>query len=119
MLTFDRFQLLAATAQISVVVLANADVTDVELISVRPHSIPLEEVSRQCAGRDMRFVGVLGVVDGVSHAQFAEPLDERRVHALAHSFAAYLTVLTGGDWAERETEMLNRLYALEVSRGED
>ncbi len=124
MFSADRFQLLAASAQVAVIVLANADVTDIELIPVKPHTISDDEVTHRCAGRVLHFAGVLGLVDGVGHSQLAEPLDEQRVSALADAFTTYCVTLMG-DHLEREiakhsagdfVEWAQRLYRLPDAR---
>jgi hypothetical protein len=120
MLSSDRFQLLAASAQICVAVLANEDVTDVELIPVRPRTISDDEMSRRCAGRNLHFLGALGTVDGIAHAQFDEPLDAQRVSALARAFAVYVQRVkveaeppqSAGDFVEWAT----RLHSLPDTR---
>src|SRR5579871_1072508 len=117
MLSLDRFSLLAATADISVSVLLSPDNSDVELIPVRPRAYPdhlIEELRGTPRGSVLRFAGTLGLTGDVAHAQFAEPLPEHVVQALAESFASYVNEFRAGI----EREQIRRMWELPDTRPE-
>jgi hypothetical protein len=67
---FDQFATLAMEAQLAVTVLSNAEVSDVELLPVKPYPLGPEKIqslAAQWAGRGLQFIGTIGIVDGQPH----------------------------------------------------
>jgi hypothetical protein len=92
----DKFDALVEDAQLCVGVLANRDVTDIELIPLKgvPHAdYTAEGLKRQFAGRDLHFIATAGLVNGEPRIALDEPLDTFRIAALFAAFATYCDVL--------------------------
>jgi hypothetical protein len=87
---YDKFEQIAFEAQLAVCVLANEGVTDIELVNLR--SVPLP-TPPDFTGRNLHFLGVIGVVQGVPRTALAEPLDPVRISALSAAFIRYCEVL--------------------------
>src|SRR5664280_404762 len=93
---YDKFETLAMESSIAVSILANADVTDIELLPIQPKGLGTEkvnELARLWAFRGLRWIGTIGIVDGQPHTALAEPLDPARISALSAAFIAYCEVL--------------------------
>jgi hypothetical protein len=93
---YDKYEQIAFESQLSVCVLANADVTDIELLNVKLAPLP-EEMVRDFTGRGLRFLGVIGVIQGVVTTALTEPLDLVRIGALSAAFVRYCEVLLDVD----------------------
>jgi hypothetical protein len=121
----DKFDALVGDAQLCVAVLANQDVTDIELLPLKgvPYAgYTVEGLKQQFAGRDLRFLGTVGLVNGVPHTALAEPLDTFRIAALFAAFATYCEVLQEESLEQArkgdEVDWLRRLQSLEDPRTE-
>jgi hypothetical protein len=114
---YDKFEQIAFEAQLAVCVLANEGVTDIELVNLR--SVPLP-TARDFTGRNLHFLGVIGIVQGVPRTALAEPLDPVRISALSAAFIAYCEVLLDAGLEQQrkgdEVDWLNRLMSLEDPR---
>ncbi len=119
----DKFDVLVEDAQLCVCVLANQDVTDIELLPVKgvPHAdYAAEGFKQRFAGRDLRFIATAGLVNGVPRIALAEPLDTFRIAALFAAFATYCEVLQEESLGQAqkgdEVTWLRRLASLEDPR---
>lgn len=104
---YDKFQTLAMRSSVAVSILANSDVSDIELLPVAPRAYSDEEIHRlaaQWAGRGLGFIGVVGIVDGVPQTALDVPLDPGRIEALSAAFVAYCESLFGAYIREQTTE---------------
>jgi hypothetical protein len=112
----SRFEALAVASTLAVSVIANEDVSDVELLELRPTLVPMDEALARTAGRAMScHLGVMGIVDGLPQAAFSRELDPVRLRALAHAFHIYcearfeeLIVATAS--THQEVNWLERLH---------
>ncbi len=120
----ERATYVATNSQIAVQVLMSQRNDDIELVPLRPHMVPYMTPA-EFAARQLRAVGVVGVVGVATRCAFNEPLPESLVASIAMAFAEYVRVFTdstepqtapvttsGGDsiiWCER-------LYALPDTR---
>ena len=113
----DKFEQIAFESQLSVCILANEGVTDIELVNLK--SVPLP-TPRDFPGRTLHFLGVIGIVQGVPRTALAEPLDPVRISALSAAFIAYCEVLLDAGLEQQrkgdEVDWLNRLMSLEDPR---
>jgi hypothetical protein len=114
---YDKFEALAMEAQLAVSVLGNADVSDVELLNIKPYPLgpeKIQELAVQWAGRDLRFIGTIGIVDGQTRTALTVPLDDRRISALSEAFIAHCEVLLSDNVEQRqkgdEVTWLESLY---------
>lgn len=120
----DKFETLVAEASIAAAILANADVTDIELLPVQPRSYPpekVQELARLWASRGLRFIGIVGMVDGQPRSMFTVPLDDLRISALSQAFLAYLGVMLKDELETRqsvgdEVDWLRSLWSLPDTR---
>ncbi len=113
----DKFEQLAMEAQLAVCILANADVSDIELVNLK--AVPLHnETTRDFTGRGLRFIGVIGIVQGVPRSALAVPLDPVRTSALSQAFIAYTQSLLDANLKPKDDFELfmTRLCALEDPR---
>jgi hypothetical protein len=90
---FDEFSDLAAESSLCVAFLASADGSELEVLPVRPYSLPPEEVERRAAlwaPRSLRFIGAAGLsADGKPRSVFLVPLSAVHIDAIAAAFCAY------------------------------
>jgi hypothetical protein len=114
---YDKFEALAMEAELAVSVLGNADVSDVELLPVKPYGLGPEKVqalAAQWAARGLRFIGTIGIVDGQTRTALAVPLDYRRISALSQAFIAHCEVLLSNNVEQQqkgdEVAWLEALY---------
>ena len=119
----DAFDALVVDAQLCVGVLANRDVTDIQILPLKgvPYAAyTVEGLKRQFAGRDLHLLGTVGLVNGVPHAAFDAPLDALRISALFAAFATYREALLDGSLEQAQkgdaVEFLRRLASLEDPR---
>jgi hypothetical protein len=120
---YDKFETLATQSSIAVAVLSDVNVTDIELLPIRPRSIPndkIHELTRLWSSRGLQFIGVAGVVAGMPQLALATPLDDVRIDALAEAFAVYCNTLLPGHVEEQrkgdEVVWLERLFSLPDTR---
>jgi len=122
---FDKFQTLVTEATLAVEVLANADMTDIEMLPSRPNSLgaeKIDELARLWAFRGLRWIGTIGIIDGRVRAAVAVPLDPLRISALSAAFIAYGDVLLASGIEQQQTgaelAWLEKLHSLEDDRPE-
>jgi hypothetical protein len=117
---YDKFQTLAMRAHDSlcVAILANDDVTDIELVNVKLAPLP-EDRARELGARGLHFLGMMGIVDGLPQTALDIPLDPVRISALSAAFVAYCEVMLR-DALEKGDEVawLMRLFSLPDERSE-
>jgi hypothetical protein len=113
---YDKFEALYMDAQLAVSILGNADVTDIEMLPMKPYELSPEKIQElviQWAGRGLRFIGAIGIVDGKPRTALAVPLDDRRISALSQAFIAYCEVLLSGSVEEQQKgDSVTWLHAL-------
>jgi hypothetical protein len=80
----DKVEQLMTDAQYVLVLLANEQSGDFELIDPTP--VP-EDTARVYRERGLGFAGVLGIVDGKTRSAFDLPLEGETVTAIALAFA--------------------------------
>jgi hypothetical protein len=79
----DKFEKLTAESQFTLVLLANEESGDFELIDPQP--VP-EDRAKTFAERGLTFGGVLGVVSGKPRSALAMPLDGETVTRIVGEF---------------------------------
>lgn len=114
-----------AQSSIAVMVLLNADNSDMEFWRLRP-SVPEGALTPavEFVARKLRPVGVVGLSGSTPLVAFKEPLSPPVVQAIAFAFLEYLRVLIGQSFAEQtqsqqkgdEVEWLWRLRSLPDTR---
>jgi len=119
---YDKFQTLAMRAHDSlcVCILANDDVTDIELVN--PTLLLPEDTSREFDARGLKFLGLMAVVDGLPRTALEIPLDLMRISALSAAFVKYCEDRLNGAFEPQgkgdEVAWLVRLFALPDTRPE-
>jgi len=116
---------LALDAEIAVFILGDADVTNIELLPLKPRSLPDSEVQalNHCwTGRQLRALGIIGTVKGAPCVVLKEPMDSGRFSALSAAFVAYVDNLISigleQEHEAAEIQDLGRLWSLEDLRPE-
>lgn len=92
----DQFQALAMQSNLAVAILANPDVSDIEMVRVTPRALSdseLDALTVQWSGRGLAFIGIAGLVNGTVRTALDVPLDIGRTNALAAAFVEYCRVL--------------------------
>ena len=121
---FDKFTNLAMQAHDSLClcILANPDVTDLELVNVRVAWPLPEDTSREYEARQLGFIGVMGVVDGLPRTALDIPLDPVRISALSAAFVKHCELLLSGAFEAQgkgdSVDWLMRLFSLPDERPE-
>lgn len=115
---YDKFQTLAMNAKSAVVILANPEATDFELVPV--DASPRELDGLEASGRHLQFLGVTGSIAGTVYTALAAPLDIQRLAALSDAYVRHCeTKLSDAIESMRmgdSLEWLNQLYRLEDTR---
>jgi len=87
-----RFTELVLESSLAASILANEDGTDVELIPVRPDTPDnVEKLAELWEPRELRWVGVIGLVNGMPRTVLQEPLTECQTEKVRQAFSAYCT----------------------------
>ena len=85
---WDRFQTLAATAQLSVCIFANPQATDWALVCL--DAAGDAGVTRNITARGLGFAGVIGLMaDGSPRSCLAQPFEDAVVDKMAALFLGY------------------------------
>jgi hypothetical protein len=120
---YDKFDLLAMESQLCVAVLGNADITDIELLPIRPQPYgrnKVQALAAQWAGRGLRFIGTIGIVNGQPRTALAVPLDALRMDALSQAFTVHCEAILTDKIEEHqkgdEVDWLCRLWSLPDTR---
>jgi hypothetical protein len=122
---YDKFEQIAATAQVCAAVLGNPLTGDFVLLPLTGEPISRPDLVRLMLS-GLRLCGVVGLVDGCQRTALSEPIEDADMRSLAEGFALYCVQV----FAEREREghiknttaqddseqWLRRLWALEDSR---
>jgi hypothetical protein len=113
----DRFQKLVWEAhEECVCVLGNPATLEMHFVDLCREN-PSDERVQQLRERNLHFLGVLGLVAGVSRCEFALPFDDSTVEYIAAKFAVF--VHERSDKAKGDSvEWLTRLYQLPDTRSE-
>ena len=114
---------LALDASVAVMALSNPECTELELLPLKPRRMSDGEqaqlASRWC-GRNLKPIGILGLVGTTPKCALKEPLEPEQVSALAGAFLAYLSVLFNDSFLAQqdgaEIAELERLFSLPDSR---
>lgn len=118
---------LACNASVAVLALANPECTDVVLLPLKPCPMSLSERAQLAAcwsGRNLRSIGVFGLIGVTPSVALKEPLEPEQISALSNAFLAYLHALYSDRIAahlEKNGDgeaWLEKLYSLEDSRPE-
>jgi len=119
----ERSQELAANASVAVLALSNPEGTDLEFIPLRPYPMSAcdrEELAARWSGRNLRSIGVIGLVGASPRCALKEPLEPEQISAIARAFLAYLHVLLADSFAEQleqaEIHELRRMWSLTDTR---
>lgn len=107
----DKFEQLAADAQLAVCVVGNPQTSDFELIELAPG--PLSYDRQNLHERGMVFIGVMGIVQGFPRFALDAPLPSATTAALAQAFVQHTEATAA---RELETAWLARLFALPDTR---
>ena len=119
----EKSQQLACEASVAVLALSNPECTDVEFLPLRPRQMSVSdrvELAARWSGRNLRSIGVIGLVGTSPRIALREPLETEQVNALADAFLAYLHVLFADSFAEQlegvEMAELERMWSLRDPR---
>jgi hypothetical protein len=114
---------LACAASVAVMVLANGQNDDIEFLPLQPRRFSdaeMLDLRARWAGRDLRSVGVIGLVGATPECAFKEPLGVNVTTSLAGAFLAYLQSLFRDGFAAQlegfEVQELCRLWSLADTR---
>jgi hypothetical protein len=114
---------LVLDASVAVLVLSNAQCDDLEFLPLRPRQMTesdIAELLTRWTGRDLRSVGVIGLVGATPRCALKELLEPELTSALANAFLAYLQVLFCDSLAAQqngaEIQELARLWSLQDPR---
>jgi hypothetical protein len=117
----ERAAQLALDASVVVLVLANAQCDDLEMLPLKPRQMSegdIAELLTRWPGRGLRSIGVIGLCGTSPRYALKVPLEPEQVSALAGAFLAYLHVLFCDSFAAQqegaEIAELKRLYALQA-----
>jgi hypothetical protein len=121
MILEDKFTRLLRDAAVSVFILGNEAMTDVELVRLSPAPIPDDEVQRRIAGRDLKFVGVAGIYpNGQPCTALEQPLPRPVLDSLAAAFIPYCEPYFAEGIAAQQpggfVEFARKLWALPDTR---
>ncbi|HUD54117.1 MAG TPA: hypothetical protein VMR02_02730 [Terracidiphilus sp.] len=84
---YDKFQLLAGTAEFPVGVVGNPAAFDYELVDLRGDTADW----RDKTGRGAYWLGTIGTVNGTPRTELAEPLDTTATAYVGQLYAAHVT----------------------------
>jgi hypothetical protein len=108
-----KFQQFVANAEVAVCILGNPESGDFALCDLGPHA---EDLQRDLVQRGYRFVGLLGMVQGVPRSALAEPLEANAIDALAEAFLKRWLYGGGRPEAGDSVRFLEGLYRLPDTR---
>jgi hypothetical protein len=114
-----RSETVILEAHVAVMVLANEDCTDVELVSLKPRydESAFEELRGRWGGRGLRSIGVLGMKGTAPLFAFKVPVGPDKVNALASAFIVWVDRLLFETFTEQMTVAeLHRLTTLPDNR---
>lgn len=123
----DQFEHIGTTASYAVAIFGNPARGDFALFDLTKGTpFPVEGIQREIAERSLAFCGVMGVVQGIPCATFAEPLDSCTIRALSQAFnerverasAAALTAALERQPKDDSEQWLWRLWSLKDTRSE-
>ncbi len=119
----ERSAELSLAASIAVLVLADDQFTDIEMLPVAPRQFSDYEIAQlrsRWGGRGLRSIGVIGLVGTTPECAFKAPLPLKVVTALAEAFRDYLHVLLCDSFEAQKTDVeareLARWFSLEDPR---
>ena len=120
----ERATQVACESQVVVMVLLNADNTDLELWPVKPlQNAAALTTPEEFAARKLRPVGMVGLQGTMARVVFKEPLESHVVDAIAMAFTEHVRFLLGNNIAVQveeqkgdEVAWLERLYSLPDTR---
>jgi hypothetical protein len=114
---------LALDASVAVLALSNPDCTELELLPLKPRQMSETERAQLAArwpGRNLRSIGVIGLVGTTPKYALKDALEPERVSALTDAFLAYLHALYCDSFAAQqetaEIRELGRLWSLPDTR---
>ena len=114
---------LALDAPVAVLALSSPDCTDLELLPLRPRQMSereREQLAARWHGRNLRSVGVIGLVGTTPKHALKDTLEPEQVSALIDAFLGYLHALYCGSLATQqataEIQELERVFALPDTR---
>ena len=84
----DRFEQIAASAQVCALILGNVETGDFALMPLTGESLTRPYLERVFwSPRRLRIVGVTGLVNGCPCTVLSEPLEDEDIRGLAEMFA--------------------------------
>jgi hypothetical protein len=112
----DKFEQIAADAQIVAIILGNLETRDYELVD--PSHVPLApETAAALHARNLGFIGTVGVVAGKFESAFAVPVDDATAATLAQTFLAFVVAkFTPSRSSDYAVDWLRNLYSLPDNR---
>ncbi len=116
----ERSTQLALDASVAVMVLANPQCDDVEMLELRPRQLAqsgLAALASRWAGRGLRSIGVIGLVGASPRCEFKEQLDPEQVSTLVDEFLAYAHRLFCDGFTARQEAELRHMWMLPDTRG--
>ena len=112
---------LALDASVAVLVLCNPSCTDIEMLMVKPHpraESELAQLERHWHGRNLRSIGIVGLVGTTPKCALKEPLEPEVTSRLADAFLAYLHTLLCDSFAVQMEKELERIWSLPDHRAQ-
>ena len=92
----DRFEQIAASAQVCALILGNVETGDFALMPLTGESLTRPYLERVFwSPRRLRIVGVTGLVNGCPCTVLSEPLEDEDIRGLAEMFAEYCETIIG------------------------
>ncbi|MDR5729806.1 MAG: hypothetical protein RB191_20525 [Terriglobia bacterium] len=114
---------LTLDSSVAVLALSNPDCTELELLPLKPRQMSEREQAQLAArwhGRNLRSIGVLGLVGTTPKYALKDSLEPEQVSVLADAFLAYLHALYCDSFAAQhetaEIQELGRLWSLPDTR---
>ena len=121
----ERSTNLASTASVAALILSDPDCMDLELLMLQPRRVPESELAHLATvwhGRNLRSIGIIGLVGATPQTCLKEPLEPGKVSRIADAFLAYLQALFCDGFAQQLEEVeiagLEKLYRLGDHRPE-
>ena len=121
----EKANQVATESSVAVLMLSNPEASDIEILPLKPREMPqceLEALAARWGGRNLRSIGVVGLVGAATQYAFRQPLEPEIVSRLADAFCAYIQTFLFSGFAEPQeqtgdfVQFANRLWSLQDPR---
>jgi hypothetical protein len=109
---YDKHEQIAHDAEFVVCILGNPETSDFELIDISHAPLP-EHLRTPMRERGFRFLGTVGLLEGVPRTALEEPLSPEITSALAQAYIRHVEAAAN---ARLEVAWLQRLHGLKAVR---